>query len=93
MENNRIFGVILQVLALGIILGTIKIRNTHFPREARFWKHWTPFIAIFLGIGLIFGLELVFHNTLGVFLVILSGAITAMFAMFTAQEASRGPSR
>jgi hypothetical protein len=93
VENNRIFGVILQIFALGIILGTIKLRSTHFPKGEGLWKRWTPFMAIFLGIGLIFGLELAFHNTFGVLLVILSGTITAMFAMFSVQEASRGPSR
>lgn len=94
VENGRLVGVILQGLALAIILTTFTKGYTTSPYGKDVWDRWKyAFVGMLLGIGVMLGLEIVFQNTLGVLLVIISGAITAVFAMFSVQEASRGPSR
>jgi hypothetical protein len=94
VENGRLVGVILQGVALAIILATIikGYATSAYGKDA--WDRWKyAFIGVLLGIGVMLGLEIAFQNTIGVLLVIISGAITAVFAMFSVQEASRGPSR
>lgn len=94
MENGRLAGVILQGLALAIILVTTTMGYATSPYGKDVWGRWKySFIGVLLGIGVMLGLEIAFQNTLGVLLVLISGAITAVFAMFSVQEASRGPSR
>jgi hypothetical protein len=94
VENRRLAGVILQGLALAIVLAAFVKGYTTSPYGKDVWGRWKyAFVGMLLGIGVMLGLEIAFHNTLGVLLVIISGTIAAAFAMFSVQEASRGPSR